>query len=43
VLPPWAYAGGAEEELRRLKDEKVRYSIRLNFFASIRKRSTGTV
>jgi N-acyl-D-amino-acid deacylase len=28
VLPPWAYAGGAEEELRRLKDEKVRYSIR---------------
>jgi len=28
VLPSWAYAGGAEEELRRLKDEKVRYSIR---------------
>jgi len=28
VLPPWAYAGGAEEELRRLKDEKDRYAVR---------------
>ncbi|HXX80680.1 MAG TPA: D-aminoacylase [Thermodesulfovibrionales bacterium] len=28
VLPSWVYAGGAEEELRRLKDEKARYSIK---------------
>jgi N-acyl-D-amino-acid deacylase len=28
VLPSWAYAGGTEEELRRLKDEKTRSSIK---------------
>lgn len=28
VLPSWTYAGGAEEELRRLKNEKGRYAIR---------------
>jgi len=28
VLPSWAYAGGAEEELRRLKDERERYAVR---------------
>jgi N-acyl-D-amino-acid deacylase len=28
VLPSWTFAGGAEEELRRLKDEKDRYAIR---------------
>jgi N-acyl-D-amino-acid deacylase len=33
VLPPWAYAGGAGEELRRLKDEKDRYAIRGDLLA----------
>jgi N-acyl-D-amino-acid deacylase len=28
VLPPWAYAGGAEEELRRLKDEEIRRAMK---------------
>ncbi len=28
VLPSWVFAGGAEEELRRLKDEAVRSKIR---------------
>jgi N-acyl-D-amino-acid deacylase len=28
VLPPWTYAGGAEEELRRLRDPGVRADLR---------------
>ena len=33
VLPSWVYAGGADEELGRLKDEKVRYSIKGELFS----------